>query len=42
MTDLNAPMLSINDRLGFQVTFSVMVWQVARADAERYLEARGL
>jgi GNAT superfamily N-acetyltransferase len=38
----NAPMLSINDRLGFKVVLSVMVWQTAYADAVRYLEARGL
>ena len=38
----NAPMVSINDRLGFTVTFSVMVWQVPLAGARRYLEARGL
>lgn len=38
----NAPMLSINDRLGFTVAFSVMVWQLPIADARRYAEGRGL
>jgi hypothetical protein len=38
----NAPMLSINDRLGFRVVLSVMVWQTKLADARTYLEARGL
>jgi GNAT superfamily N-acetyltransferase len=38
----NAPMLSINDRLGFKVTWSTMVWQLKIADARKYLEARGL
>lgn len=38
----NAPMLSINDRLGFTVVLSAMVWETKYADAARYLEARGL
>ena len=38
----NAPMLSINDRLGFKVVLSVMVWQTKLAEARAYLEARGL
>lgn len=38
----NAPMLSINDRLGFMVRWSTMVWQLKIADARRYLQARGL
>lgn len=38
----NAPMLSINDRMGFKVVWSVIVWQSKYADLVRYLEARGL
>lgn len=38
----NAPMLSINDRMGFKVVWSVIVWQSKYADLARYLEARGL
>lgn len=38
----NAPMLSINDRLGFTLAWSVMVWQLPLADAKRYVEGRGL
>ncbi len=37
---VNAPMLSINDRLGFRVTFSATVWEVGIADLRRYLEGR--
>ncbi len=37
----NAPMLSINDRLGFKVIFSVIVWQAKIAAVRSYLEARG-
>ncbi|HUG55780.1 MAG TPA: GNAT family N-acetyltransferase [Candidatus Limnocylindrales bacterium] len=33
----NAPMLSINDRLGFKVAWSMIVWQLAIADARAYL-----
>lgn len=36
----NAPMLSINDRMGFRVVWSVVVWQSRRDDLVRYLEAR--
>ena len=35
----NAPMLSINDRLGFTVIFSVVVWQAKLADVKARLEA---
>ena len=38
----NAPMLSINDRLGFTVSWSKMVWQIGRAELTTYAEARGL
>lgn len=38
----NAPMLSINDRLGFKVTFSSTVWQIALPDARRYVGVRAL
>jgi GNAT superfamily N-acetyltransferase len=38
----NAPMLSINDRLGFKEVWSTIVWQLKITDARRYLEARGL
>jgi len=37
----NAPMLSINDRLGFKVAWSVMVWQLPIADAKRYVGGGG-
>lgn len=37
---VNAPMLSINDRLGFRVTFSVTAWEIAIADMRRYLAGR--
>jgi GNAT superfamily N-acetyltransferase len=33
----NAPMLSINDRLGFKVVWSVMIWQLPIAEARRYV-----
>lgn len=36
----NAPMLSINDRLGFKVTLSFVVWQLTLPEAKAYL-ARG-
>ena len=36
----NAPMLSINDRLGFKVTFTTNIFQVPLAEATRYVEAR--
>ncbi len=32
----NAPMLSINDRLGFKVVWSITIWQLPIADARRY------
>lgn len=38
----NAPMLSINDRLGFTVVLSVMIWQTTYAQARAFVEARGL
>jgi len=38
----NAPMLSINQRLGFRAAWSVMEWQLPIADARRYAEGRGL
>lgn len=38
----NAPMLSINDRLGFKLAWSVVVWQLGIAAAQRYVEGRGL
>lgn len=34
----NAPMLSINDRLGFAVVWSVTIWQLPIAEARRYVE----
>ncbi|MDE3111435.1 MAG: GNAT family N-acetyltransferase [Chloroflexota bacterium] len=34
---VNAPMLSINDRLGFRVTFSATVWEIAIARVRDYL-----
>lgn len=33
----NAPMLSINDRLGFRVAWSMMIWQVGIRRARSYL-----
>ncbi|MBM4434336.1 MAG: GNAT family N-acetyltransferase [Chloroflexi bacterium] len=38
----NAPMLSINDRMGFRTVWSVVVWQSRHDDLVRYLEGRGL
>jgi GNAT superfamily N-acetyltransferase len=38
----NAPMLSINDRLGFRVAWSVIVWQLGIGAARRYVEGRSL
>jgi len=37
----NAPMLSINDRLGFKIAWSVTVWQLGIGAARRYVEGRG-
>lgn len=37
---VNAPMLAINDRLGFTVTQSVTVWEGGIAGIRRYLEGR--
>ena len=37
---VNAPMLSINDRLGFRITTSVTVWEAKLRDVRRYLEGR--
>jgi mycothiol synthase len=36
----NAPMLSINDRLGFKVAWSVVVWQLPLAKAKAYVGGR--
>lgn len=40
--DVNAPMLSINRRLGFKPAWASTWWQIPLPDARRYLEARGL
>lgn len=40
--DVNAPMLSINARLGFKPAFAGTWWQIGLPDARRYVEARGL
>lgn len=37
---VNAPMLSINDRLGFKPAFTTNIYQVPLADVKRYLEGR--
>jgi mycothiol synthase len=37
----NAPMLAINDRMGFKIVWSVVIWQSKRDDLVRYLAARG-
>jgi mycothiol synthase len=39
MADANAPMRSINERLGFALYSAITAWQVAVEDAERYLSA---
>jgi GNAT superfamily N-acetyltransferase len=36
----NAAMLSINDRLGFKIIWSTVVWQIPIADAKRYVADR--
>lgn len=40
--DVNAPMLSINTRLGFKPAWAKTWWQLPLADARRYVEERGL
>lgn len=37
----NAPMLSINDRLGFAVTLSFVIWQIGLPEAKAYLAGAG-
>ncbi len=37
---VNAPMLAINDRLGFRITQSVTVWEGTIADLRGYLAGR--
>ena len=36
--DVNAPMLAINTRLGFKPVWAESIWEVAIADARRYIE----
>ncbi|MBI2324688.1 MAG: GNAT family N-acetyltransferase [Chloroflexi bacterium] len=38
----NAPMLAINDRMGFREAWWMDIWQMPLADAKAYAEARGL
>jgi len=40
--DVNAPMLSINTRMGFKPAWATAWWKISLADAKRYVEARGL
>ena len=40
--DVNAPMLSINTRMGFKPAFANGWWKISLADAKRYVEERGL
>lgn len=40
--DVNAPMLSINTRLGFKPAWAGTWWQLPVPDARRYVEQRGL
>ena len=37
--DVNAPMLAINDRLGFKPTWADAIWEIGIAEARRYLES---
>jgi mycothiol synthase len=38
--DSNAPMLAINERLGFKPAWADSIWEVGIADARRYVESR--
>ncbi len=38
--DVNAPMLSINTRLGFKPAWATAWWKISLADAKRYVEQR--
>jgi GNAT superfamily N-acetyltransferase len=40
--DVNAPMLSINTRMGFKPAWATGWWKLSLADAKRYVEERGL
>jgi mycothiol synthase len=40
--DINAPMLSINARMGFKPAWATAWWKISLADAKKYVESRGL